>query len=103
MEERINTMLPLLNEYQRRIFLASEAMSYGWGGIQKVSQISGVSMNTIRKGIAEIEEHDDLRKERIRKEGGGRKSLTEKYSHIKERILAIVDPKTYGNPERVLS
>ena len=53
MEERIKTMLPLLNEYQKRIFLASEAMSYGWGGIQKVSEISGASMNTIRRGIAE--------------------------------------------------
>ena len=103
MEERIKTMLPLLNEYQRRIFLASEAMSYGWGGIQKVSEISGVSMNTIRKGIAEIEGNEDLRRERIRKEGSGRKPLTEKYPRIKEHILAIVDPKTYGNPERVLS
>ena len=103
MEERIKTMLPLLNEYQRRIFLASEAMSYGWGGIQKVSEISGVSMNTIRKGIAEIEGSEDLRRERIRKEGSGRKPLTEKYPRIKEHILAIVDPKTYGNPERVLS
>ena len=55
MEERIKTMLPLLNEYQKRIFLASEAIAYGWGGIQKVSEISGASMNTIRKGIAEIE------------------------------------------------
>ena len=102
MEERIKTMLPLLNEYQKRIFLASEAIAYGWGGIQKVSEISGASMNTIRKGIAEIEGNEELRKERIRKEGGGRKSLTEKYPRIKERILAIVDPKTYGNPERVL-
>ena len=103
MEERIKTMLPLLNKYQKRIFLAGEAVSYGRGGIQKVSEISGVSMNTIRKGISEIEGNDDLRKERIRAEGGGRKSLTEKYPHIKEHILAIVDPKTYGNPERVLS
>ena len=78
MEERIKTMLPLLNEYQRRIFLASEAMSYGWGS-------------------------EDLRRERIRKEGSGRKPLTEKYPRIKEHIPAIVDPKTYGNPERVLS
>ena len=103
MEERIKTMLPLLNEYQRRIFLASEAKSYGRGGIQKVSQISGASMNTIRKGIAEIEGKEDLQRKRIRKEGSGRKSLTEKYPHIKEHILAIVDPQTYGNPQRVLS
>ena len=88
MEERIKTMLPLLNEYQRRIFLASEAMSYGWGGIQKVSEISGASMNTIRKGIAEIESNENLQRKGIRKEGSGRKSLTEKYPHLKEHIFA---------------
>lgn len=103
MENRIKTMLPLLDERQRRIYLASEAMSYGLGGITKVSEISGVSMNTIRKGIAEIEGSDDLRKNRIRNEGAGRKSLTERYPHIKEHILIIVDPKTYGDPERPLS
>ncbi len=51
MEERIKTMLPLLNEKQRKIFLASEAISYGWGGLSKVSKISGVSIPTIRLGI----------------------------------------------------
>ena len=103
MENRIKTLLPLLDERQRRIFLASEAMSYGLGGITRVSEISGVSMNTIRKGIAEIEGSEDLRKNRVRSEGGGRKTLTERYPHIKEHILIIIDPKTYGDPERPLS
>jgi len=102
-ENRIKTMLPLLDERQKRIFLASEAMSYGHGGITKVSEISGISMNTIRKGIAEIEGYTDLRRNRVRAEGGGRKTLTERYPHIKEHILKIIDPKTYGDPERPLS
>lgn len=33
MEERIRIMLPLLDERQRRIFLAAEAKTYGRGGI----------------------------------------------------------------------
>ena len=103
MENRIKTMLPLLDERQKRIFLASEAMSYGLGGITKVSEISGISMNTIRKGIAEIEGNTDLRRNRVRAEGGGRKTLTERHPHIKEHILKIIDPKTYGDPERPLS
>ena len=102
-ENRIKTMLPLLDERQKRIFLASEAMSYGHGGITKVSEISGISMNTIRKGIAEIEGYTDLRRNRVRAEGGGRKTLTERHPHIKEHILKIIDPKTYGDPERPLS
>ena len=55
MEERLKTMMPLLDEKQRRIFLASEALSYGYGGISKVSGISGVSIPTIRRGIKEIQ------------------------------------------------
>ena len=41
MEERIKNMLPYLNERQRRLFLANEAISYGRGGISEVSRISG--------------------------------------------------------------
>jgi len=36
MEERIQMMLPQLNEIQRRLYLASEAITYGRGGIAKV-------------------------------------------------------------------
>ncbi|MCL2832079.1 MAG: ISAzo13 family transposase, partial [Treponema sp.] len=39
---RINTMLPELNERQRRLFLAAEAKAIGYGGITQVSKISGV-------------------------------------------------------------
>jgi hypothetical protein len=33
LKERIDTMLPLLNERQRRLFLASEAKAFGFGGV----------------------------------------------------------------------
>ena len=55
---RINTMLPELNERQRRLFLAAEAKTIGYGGITKVSRISGVSRVTITQGIYELEEDD---------------------------------------------
>lgn len=107
MEERIKRMLPLLNERQRRIFLASEAISYGWGGITKVSKISGVSIPTIRKGIKEInatnKNNDNEKNNYIRREGGGRKSVEEKYPQIMNQIQEIVDGHTYGDPEKVIS
>ncbi len=31
--EKVNTMLPMLNEKQRRLYLASEAIAFGRGGI----------------------------------------------------------------------
>ena len=46
MEERIVALLPHLNEAQKRLFLASEAVAYGRGGISEVERISGVSRTT---------------------------------------------------------
>ena len=102
MEERIAMMLPQLNEKQKRLFLASEAIAYGRGGIAEVIRLSGFSRNTIKRGINEIKgeiEYDG----RIRKSGGGPKYTEEKYPGIEDNIRTLIDGSTYGNPERVLS
>lgn len=104
MEERIRIMLPLLDERQRRIFLAAEAKSYGRGGIAAVSKLSGVAPYTIRQGIHEINSGGTIQpKEKLRVPGGGRKKLQDHIPDIEERIQEIVDGATYGNPQNVLS
>jgi len=55
LEARIKMMLPQLNEKQRRLYLASEAITYGRGGIAEAMRHSGVSRNTIKRGIKELE------------------------------------------------
>lgn len=102
MEERIKMMLPQLNEFQKRLFLASEAIAYGRGGIAKVIRFSGVSRNTIKRGIIELKRGLTF-DGKIRKNGGGPKRVTEKYPDIEVKIRKLVDGSTYGNPERVLS
>ncbi|MDR0303854.1 MAG: ISAzo13 family transposase [Chitinispirillales bacterium] len=102
MEERIIRMLPLLDERQKRLYLANEAMSYGRGGISKVSQISKVSRTTITKGIGELKK-EASNEESIRRSGGGRKTAEENYPDIEEKIRKIIEEKTYGDPMRVLS
>jgi len=74
-ENRIKTMLPLLNEKQKRIYLATEAESIGYGGISYVSRISSVSRVTITRGIQEKkgEKSVETAISDIRKKGGGRK------------------------------
>lgn len=47
---KINTMLPLLDEKQKRIFLALEANAFGYGGVKLMHEISGVSQTTIIQG-----------------------------------------------------
>ena len=102
MEERIERMRFLLDERQWRLFLANEAMSAGYGGVSKVSRISGVSRTTITKGIEELLRDKDING-RVRQSGGGRNYVEDKYPDIEEKIRKIVDGSTYGNPERVLS
>ena len=74
-EKRIKKLMPLLNEKQRRIYLATEAESLGYGGISKISRISGVSRVTITQGMKElkVEEATVRVEESVRKKGGGRK------------------------------
>lgn len=102
MEERIAMMLPQLNEKQKRLFLASEALSYGRGGIAEVIRITQASRNTIKRGICELKNGVKYNGE-VRKRGGGPKYTEEKYPDIEDRIRALIDGATYGNPERVLS
>ena len=58
MVEKIKTMLPILNEKQRRLYLASEAIAIGHGGIAEVSRASGISRSVISAGIKEIKTGD---------------------------------------------
>ena len=58
MEKRILRMIPLLDERQKRLYLANEAMSYGRGGISLVSRISGMSRTTITKAVNELNNND---------------------------------------------
>jgi len=102
-EEIIKTMLPLMDEKQSRIFLASCAKELGYGGIKKVCEISGFSKTTIIKGKKEIASGEYKEEKRVRKSGGGRKKAEEKYPKIEEELRKLIDGSTYGNPERVLS
>jgi hypothetical protein len=63
---------------------------------------SGVSFNTIKRGIDELKSGIS-NGGTIRKKGGGAKQTEEKHPDIEERIRKIIDGSTYGDPERVLS
>jgi hypothetical protein len=102
MEERIKRMLPMLDERQKRLFLANEAISYGYGGISLISRISGMSRTTITKAVTELE-HGDQIDGKTRRSGAGRKLVENNYPDIEEEIRKIIDGKTYGDPMRILS
>jgi hypothetical protein len=102
LEIKIKQIMPLLNEKQLRRYLGSEAEALGFGGIETIVKISGKSRNTVVSGMRENKEIDET-PERVRRVGGGRKSLKEKHPEIKLRIEEIVSDETFGNPEKPLS
>lgn len=101
--KRIQTVVPLLNESQKRRYLAAEAESLGRGGITQISQALGVSRNTIAAGIKEIGEAEQQPPAaRIRKEGGGRKGIEETQPGITNALELLVSESSFGNPESPL-
>jgi hypothetical protein len=63
----------LLDERQKRLYLALEAKLLGRSGVRLVSEAFQVDPRTIRKAKKELEEQTRLAAKHIRKEGGGRK------------------------------
>lgn len=91
-----------LNEVQRRRFAALKAIALGWGGISKVCKLTGMSNHTIDKGMQEVTNLQREPTTRLRKPGAGRKKITQKKPEIKDRIEAILDENTQGDPMSLL-
>jgi len=112
LEDKIEKVLSILNERQKRLYLAMEAEEIGHGGVLIVSKASNVSRKTIIKGKKELYEFkkndsaeitDEIKiVDRIRKEGGGRKDITEQNPALMNRLELMLEPVTRGHPESVL-
>jgi hypothetical protein len=105
-ELKYRSLASVLDERARRHWAATEARAYGWGGVSAVSDATGMSPNTIRKGLAELvaRESDPAAEvsARLRKPGGGRKRLTETDPQLSVALDRLVAPLTRGDPESPL-
>jgi hypothetical protein len=102
-KRRIGLNIVQLNERQTRIYLTSEAVSYGWGGITLISRLSGVSSTTVQLGIKESnKEVETAASDRIRRAGAGRKKEKDRQQRLEKAILDIVESRTVGDPMRVI-
>ena len=94
---------PELDERARRRWAATEALSLGHGGASAVAAATGLSRNTIRSGVRELQSHVvEAGPRRIRRPGGGRKRLTERQPELQEALEALVEPATRGDPRSPL-
>ena len=107
----LGQMMPLLDERTRRLFLASFAESKGYGSATQISEITGVSKQTITAGKKELKDLvcDPRARpkadsdQRIRAEGGGRKKFVEIHPEALDVIEGLLENVTIGNPESLLT
>jgi hypothetical protein len=67
----------LLNEQQRRLYTGLEAQKLGYGGDRKMAEFFGLNLHTVARGRRELL-GEQVHRDRVRKEGGGRKSAEKK-------------------------
>ncbi len=67
----------LLDEKQRRLYAGLESHKIGHGGDRKVAQVLALDVHTVARGRHELFA-SDVERERVRKEGGGRKRVEKK-------------------------
>jgi len=96
----LSDVLPHLNERQRRLLLGAQARALGRGGVTLVAAAAHVSRPTIHKGLSELAQGGVATDatSRVRRPGGGRKSLAEKDPELLAALEALVDPDARGDP-----
>jgi hypothetical protein len=99
--QRWNAVGSKLDERGRRVFAAGEVRAAGWGGLEMVSQITGLARSTIDRGLKDLDAAP-LPKGRVRRKGGGRRHLSSQDGTLVEDLRCIVEPATLGCPVRPL-
>jgi hypothetical protein len=101
-EEKYNALGAFLDERTRRLWAAAEARSLPYGGTSVVASVTGLSRTTILTGINELQEKatvkEILQGGRIRRAGGGRKSLERLDPSLERDLELLVEPLTRGDP-----
>jgi len=105
-KEKYHALRNILDERTRRLWAAAEARSLPYGGISIVSSVTGLSRTTILTGIRELRNAPPptlfLGRGRIRRPGGGQKSLTSRDISLERDLESLVEPLTRGDPESPL-
>jgi hypothetical protein len=102
---KFRLLAPEMDERRCRQWAAVEARELGWGGVTLVARATGLSRPTITVGLRELEQPRRQRLAdagRVRRPGGGRKTLVETDPKLLTALEALLDPVTRGDPESPL-
>ena len=102
---KYRVVAPELDERRRRQWAAAEAQALGHGGVSLVAQATGLARSTIYAGLRDLRRPPRQREmgaQRIRRAGGGRRSLTTLDPALLDALVALIEPTTRGDPESPL-
>ena len=99
---KFEALEPVLDERSRRQWAGAEAMAVGWGGVSMVSVATGLSRTTVGIGVRELAARSrpdaPAVTMRVRRPGGGSKSLLTVDPQIVAELEALIAPETRGDP-----
>lgn len=93
--QKYASLQPTFTERSRRLWAASEARSIGHGGILRLAKVTGLSRQTIERGVRELKRSEtdppseQLPPQRSRQAGGGRKRLAENVQKLRDSLIFI--------------
>ena len=115
LREKYAVLASALNERTRRLWAATEAKALGRGGQSLTARATGMSRTTIYHGLQELRQGADTqnpfapngeqgawRSGRVRRPGGGRKSLLHHQPTLLAALETLVDSTSRGDPESPL-
>jgi hypothetical protein len=96
----MNLLLSRLDEQQRRWYAALESHKLGHGGDTTLALITGLHVDTIRRGREELAAGlRDRPTDRVRNPGGGRRPVKKKDPDLVPTLLGLVEDVTGGDPQ----
>jgi len=87
-----------LSEKDKRRYAAIEAIKLGYGGVSYICRILGCDNHTVTRGQKELQLELPQGERKIRKAGGGRKSVLSITEGIDEAFLEVIEGSTAGSP-----
>jgi hypothetical protein len=95
------SVLPHLDERQRRVLVGSMAEMLGRGGQARVVAATGMSSNTVWKAVSDVRVGVEV-SDRVRAAGAGHKPAVETQPGLYDALDELVHPETRGTPMSAL-
>src|SRR3990172_3918022 len=89
---RFARLAPTLDERALRLFAAAEADALGYGGVSRVSRLTGLARATVLRGQHQLAHPPPGPSGRIRQPGGGRKKACAGDPTLVAALERLVEP-----------